>query len=82
MNDLRQSVYAGIGSTGTGCLDRLVCHLRQRVFNNGLDADTIPLALPAVIACAVVLDTECNAKRFILDAYAYPGNESSSFCAC
>ena len=70
MNDLRESVHAGIGSTGTGCLDRLICHLRQRVFNNGLDADTITLALPAIVGCAVVLDTECNAKGFVFGAYA------------
>ena len=82
MNSLRESVDAGIGSTGTGCLDRFVCYLRQCVFNNGLDADTLTLALPAVIGCAVILDAECDTKSFVLDAYAYPGSESISCCAC
>ena len=82
MNGLCDRVNAGIGSASAGCLDRFVCHLRQCVFNDGLDADTVTLALPAVIRCAVVLDTECDTKSFVLDAYAYPGSESISCCAC
>jgi len=82
VNDLTKSVHAGIGSSGTCCLDQPVCHLRQCVFDKGLDADTITLALPAVVSCAVVLDTECNTKSFIPGAYAYPGSDSSSCCAC
>lgn len=58
MNDLRQRVHAGIRSPGTCCFDPLVCNFRQRVFDGGLNADTVPLALPAVISRAVVLDTE------------------------
>ena len=82
MNDLCKRMHAGIGSSGTGYLDRLVRHLRQRVFDKGLDADTVTLALPAIIGCAVVLDTECNTKSFVTGAYAYPGSDSSSCCAC
>ncbi len=78
VNDLRQSVHAGIRSPGTGCFDRFVCHFRQRVFYNALNADTVTLALPAVVGRAIVLETECNPKGFALDAYAYPGSASSS----
>ena len=58
MNDLRHRVDTGIRSPGTYCFDRLVCNFRQCLLDGGLNADTTPLALPAIISRAVVLDTE------------------------
>jgi hypothetical protein len=70
MHDLCDRMNASIGSTGTDRFDRLVRHFREGIFHDSLDADTVSLTLPAVIGCAVVLDTECNAKGFVFGAYA------------
>jgi hypothetical protein len=72
VNDLRDGVNTGICSTGTDGFDRLVGNLGQRIFKDALYADTVPLALPAVVARAVVLETECDAKGFACGAYAKP----------
>jgi hypothetical protein len=70
VNDLRDGVNSGICSTGTNGFDRLVGNLGQRLFEDALYADTVPLALPAIVARAVVLETECDASGFIFGAYA------------
>lgn len=82
MNDLSQRMYAGISAAGACHLDGFVRHSGQGILDDGLDADTVPLALPAAVGRAVVLDTERIAISFVIGAYAYPGSESSNCCAC
>ena len=70
MNHLPKCVHTGVGSTGAGHFDGLIRHRGERILDDALHADTIPLTLPTIVGRAVILDAERYAMDFLIGAYA------------
>ena len=60
---LAQGVHSGVGAARAGELHRRARQALQGFFQNLLQAEIAPLALPAVVAAAVVFQDQDNIAR-------------------
>ena len=58
--DLPRCMDASICAPGAGKFNELIGDDRQRILNEGLHAETCPLALPAVVRRAIVLNAQSD----------------------
>jgi hypothetical protein len=61
VHDLCGGMNTGVGAPSAKNVDRFVGDAGQRFLERGLDADAVPLALPAVVGRTIVFDAECDA---------------------